>query len=50
MAATIIEAARALSAQCDGAQSRDRAGFNGSDSPFAKSLLEQAWLSQKQLD
>ena len=49
MAATIIEAARALSAQCDGAQSKDRVGFNGSDSPFAKSLLEQAWLSQNQL-
>lgn len=49
MAATIIEAARALNACCDGAQAKDRVGFNGSDSPFAKSLLEQPWLSQKQL-
>lgn len=47
--ATIIEAARALSAQCDGAVARDGAGFNGADSPFAKSLLEQAWLTEKQL-
>jgi Rad3-related DNA helicase len=49
-AATILEAARALSGQCDGAVARDGVGFNGSDSPFAKSVLEQAWLTQKQLD
>ena len=47
--ATIIEAARALNAQCDGAQSRDKVGFNGSDAPFAKSLLGQAYLTTKQL-
>jgi len=49
-AATIIEAARALSAQCDGAQAKDGVGFNGSDSPFAKSILEQPWLTKKQLE
>lgn len=49
-AATIIEAARALNEVCDGAESRDAQGFNGVDAPFAKSLLGQAYLTQKQLD
>lgn len=48
-AATIIEAARAINAQCDGAETRDKVGFSGADAPFAKSLLSQAYLSQKQL-
>jgi ATP-dependent DNA helicase DinG len=47
--ATIIDAARALNACCDGAVSRDNAGFNGADAPFAKSILEQSYLSTKQL-
>lgn len=49
-AATIIEAARALNEVCDGAETRDAQGFNGADAPFAKSLLGQAYLTQKQLD
>jgi Rad3-related DNA helicase len=46
---TIVDAARALAACCDGAISRDNAGFNGADAPFAASLLSQTWLSEKQL-
>src|SRR5579862_6083831 len=47
--ATILDAARALNAVCDGAETRDAQGFNGADAPFAKSLLSQSYLTQKQL-
>jgi len=38
---TLIDAARALASVCDGAVTRDGQGFNGADSPFARSLIEQ---------
>ena len=46
---TILDAARALSEVCDGAAAKDGQGFNGADSPFVKSILEQAYLTSKQL-
>jgi ATP-dependent DNA helicase DinG len=47
---TIIDAARALNEVCDGAEARDAQGFNGVDAPFAKSILGQAFLTDKQLN
>lgn len=44
----VVEAARALSAVCDGAHSRDHHGFNGADAPFAKSVLSQRLVTPKQ--
>jgi len=37
----VTEALLFLSARCDGAQSQDKMGFNGGDSPFGKSLAGQ---------
>jgi ATP-dependent DNA helicase DinG len=47
--ATIIDAARALNEVCDGAKTRDAQGFNGADAPFAKSILSQSRLTERQL-
>lgn len=47
--ATIIDAANALLGRCDGAVTRDGAGFNGADAPFVNSLFSRTWLTEKQL-
>jgi len=46
---TTIDAARALLQVCDGAESRDDHGYNGSDAPFVRSLFERTWLTERQL-
>ncbi len=45
----IIEAARALSAVCDGAHEEDERGYNGCDSPVAKSILRSAKPTVRQI-
>lgn len=44
--ALLVRALRAVAANCDGAQTQDNVGFNGTDSKFGKSLAqipESAW-------
>ena len=46
--ATVVEAARALLEVCDGAATRDGQGFNGADSPIARSICSQNFITPKQ--
>lgn len=48
--ATVIDAAKALLAVCDGASTRDTHGFNGVDAPFVHDLFKRKWLTLKQLE
>jgi SNF2 family DNA or RNA helicase len=45
----IIAAARALAAVCDGAVSEDQVGYNGADSPIAKSILRSDKPTDRQI-
>lgn len=45
----ILEAATVLLKQCDGAITRDMAGFNGHDSKLVQSILSHRFISDKQI-
>jgi len=45
---TVEHAARCLLTVCDGAITKDHCGYNGSDAPFARSVLSHDNLSYKQ--
>ncbi len=46
--ATVVEAARALLEVCDGAGAKDGQGFNRVDSPVARSICSQNFITPKQ--
>ena len=46
--ATVVEAAKALLGVCDGAATKDGQGFNGADSPIARSICSQNFITPKQ--
>ncbi len=46
--ATVLEAARALLSVCDGAATKDGQGFNGVDSPIARSICSQNFITPRQ--
>lgn len=48
--ATVVEAAKALLGVCDGARERDGQGFNGADSPIARSICSQNFITPKQAE
>ena len=46
--ATVVDAAKALLEVCDGAATKDGQGFNGVDSPIARSICSQSFITPKQ--
>jgi len=46
--ATVVDAAKALLEVCDGAATKDGQGFNGVDSPVARSICSQSFITPKQ--
>ena len=46
--ATVVDAAKALLEVCDGAATKDGQGFNGADSPIARSICSQNFVTPKQ--
>lgn len=46
--ATVVDAAKALLEVCDGAATKDGQGFNGVDSPIARSICGQSFITPKQ--